>query len=289
MKLALGTVQFGLKYGVANTHGRVTEKEAKDLLSLAKRAEIDTLDTAIAYGDSESILGNLGVTDWKVITKLPFMPDVVSDVRAWVFQNVHESLSRLNSKRLYGLMLHSPMQLLEPQGQALFYALETLKAEGLVEKTGVSVYDVAELAQLFEHYSLDLVQAPLNILDRRLMDSGWADRLKSAGVELHVRSAFLQGLLLMPPQDRPKKFSRWSQVWEVWDAWLLESECSPLQASLRYLHGLPAVDRVVVGVDTSVQLQEILSALRGGDLRELPKFDWMGDDRLLNPARWSEL
>ncbi len=288
MKLALGTVQFGLNYGVANTHGRVAEQEAKDVLALAKRAGIDTLDTAIAYGDSESVLGQLGVADWKVITKLPPMPDDVSNVRAWVRQHVQASLLRLNSGRLYGLMLHRPMQLLESQGRDLFDALEAVKAEGLVEKIGVSVYDVAELAQLVDQYSLDLVQAPLNIWDRRLVDSGWADRLKATDVELHVRSAFLQGLLLMPPQDRPEKFSRWSQVWQAWDAWLFESECSPLQACLRYLYGLTSVDRVVVGVDTSAQLQQILSATQGG-LGELPKFDWMGDERLLNPACWSEL
>lgn len=266
MKLALGTVQFGLNYGVANTHGRVAEQEAKDVLALAKRAGIDTLDTAIAYGDSESVLGQLGVADWKVITKLPPMPDDVSNVRAWVRQHVQASLLRLNSGRLYGLMLHRPMQLLESQGRDLFDALEAVKAEGLVEKIGVSVYDVAELAQLVDQYSLDLVQAPLNIWDRRLVDSGWADRLKATDVELHVRSAFLQGLLLMPPQDRPEKFSRWSQVWQAWDAWLFESECSPLQACLRYLYGLTSVDRVVVGVDTSAQLQQILSATQGGSV-----------------------
>jgi len=288
MKLALGTVQFGLHYGVANIHGRVAEQDARDVLTLAKRAGIDTLDTAIAYGDSEAILGRLGVEDWDVITKLPAMPDDVLDVNAWVHEQVHASLSRLKAGRLYGLMLHRPMQLLGRQGRALFDALEHVKAEGLVEKTGVSVYGTTELAPLYDLYAFDLVQAPLNIWDRRLVDSGWADQLKAAGVELHVRSAFLQGLLLMAPQARPGKFSRWHQVWDAWDAWLLASGCSALEACLRYLNGLVSVDHVVVGVDTSAQLEQILLATQG-ELGELPQFNWMGDERVLNPACWSEL
>jgi aryl-alcohol dehydrogenase-like predicted oxidoreductase len=288
MKLALGTVQFGLDYGVANPLGRVAEQEAQDVLVLAKRAGIDTVDTAIAYGDSEAVLGKLGVSDWNVITKLPAMPDGVSDVHAWVHEQVHTSLSRLKVGRLYGLMLHRPMQLLEPQGRKLFDALETVKATGLVEKTGVSVYGSTELAPLYERYVFDLVQAPLNIWDRRLVDSGWADRLKAAGTELHVRSAFLQGLLLMAPPHRPEKFSRWARVWDTWDAWLLEVGCLPLEACLRYLNSLACVDRVVVGVDTSAHLQQILLANQG-ELGELPQFNWMGDERVLNPACWSEL
>ncbi len=288
MKLALGTVQFGLNYGVANTHGRVSEQEAKDVLALAKRAGIDTLDTAIAYGDSESVLGQLGVADWKVITKLPAMPDRVSDVRAWVDQHVKASLLRLNTGRLYGLMLHRPMQLLESQGRALFDALEAVKAEGWVEKTGVSVYDVAELAQLVDQYALDLVQAPLNIWDRRLVDSGWADQLKAAGVELHVRSAFLQGLLLMPPNHRPIKFNRWADVWSVWDRWL-ENEClTPVQACLGYLSHLSAIDRVVVGVNTVAQLNQIVETA-DVKLNSLPEFPTLQDTGLLNPANWDQL
>lgn len=288
MKLALGTAQFGLNYGVANTKGQMTAKEVSGVLDLAKSAGVDTLDTAVAYGESEAVLGGLGVQGWKVITKLPAIPDQVTDVDFWVHEQVKKSLVKLNVKRLYGLMLHRPMELLDSKGRALFEAMEHLKSSGVVEKIGISVYGTKELELLSGQYSFDLVQVPLNIWDRRLVDTGWLEKLKKLDVEVHARSAFLQGLLLMQPQDRPQKFSHWSQAWQAWDEWLLATNCTPLEACLRYLNGLAEVDRVVVGVDSVTQLQQILSAAKG-NLTKLPQFNWMGDDRLLNPACWSDL
>lgn len=288
MKLALGTVQFGTNYGVANTNGQMTRQEVSRVLSLALGAGIDTLDTAVAYGESEVVLGSLGVQAWKVITKLPSMPQSVTNADSWVNEQIEQSLSRLNVSRLYGLMLHRPMQLLGPQGKDLFESMVRLKSSGLVEKIGISVYSSDELESMFHRYSFDLVQAPLNIWDRRLVDSGWLRKLKRAGVEVHVRSVFLQGLLLMQSEDRPAKFSRWSKAWEVWDQWLLDTGRTPLEACLGYLNGLSAVDRVVVGVDSSTQLQQIILAAKG-ELTDLPELELSGDDRLLNPACWSDL
>lgn len=288
MKLALGTVQFGLNYGVANTTGRITHDEAGSVLNLARQSGIDTLDTAIAYGDSETVLGALGVQSWKVITKLPAIPDDCNDVQAWAKEHVLGSIQRLGVGRVYGLLLHRPAQLLEDKGPELHAALQSLKAEGLTHKTGISVYGPAELESLFACYTFDLVQAPLNILDRGLVDSGWADRLKQAGVEVHTRSAFLQGLLLMPAHLRPAKFSRWAEVWKEWDRWLATTNLTPLQACLRYANALECIDRVVVGVDSVGQLNQIIAAATG-ELPSLPMFKLLQDDRLINPVSWDQL
>jgi aryl-alcohol dehydrogenase-like predicted oxidoreductase len=128
----------------------------------------------------------------------------------------------------------------------------------------------------------------LNILDRGLVDSGWAERLKQAGVEVHTRSAFLQGLLLMPAHIRPARFNPWVEVWDEWDRWLNATGLTPLQGCLRYPNSLRTIDRVVVGVDTVEQLDQILEAA-SGDLTGLPYFKPLPDDRLINPARWNEL
>lgn len=276
MKLALGTVQFGLDYGVANTSGRIALEEAKSILQLASESGMDTLDTAIAYGDSETVLGQLGVQPWNVVSKLPGVPEDCRDVALWVRQQVKGSLSRLGVSRLYGLLLHRPGQLLEKTGAALYEALQSLKADGVVCKTGISVYGPAELDALFDKYHFDLIQAPFNILDRGLVESGWAARLKSAGVEVHTRSAFLQGLLLMSSEQRPSKFDRWQSVWQELASWLQGAGLTPLQACLQYAASQPNIDRVVVGVDKSAQLEEIIRAA-DGKLASLPSFApcWM--------------
>jgi aryl-alcohol dehydrogenase-like predicted oxidoreductase len=288
MKLALGTVQFGLNYGVANVTGRVGTDMADAILRKAQLTGMDTLDTAIAYGDSESVLGGLGVQGWKVVSKLGAVPDGCPNVAKWVIAQTQESLQRLGLQSMYGLLLHRPVQLLEGIGSDLYAALQTLKAEGLVAKVGVSVYGPAELTDLWQRYRVDLVQAPLSILDRNLVDSGWASRLKDADVEIHTRSAFLQGLLLMPADKRSVRFNRWAHIWQEWDSWLLVTGLTPLQACLRYATSHDEIDRVVVGVDSVMQLNEILAAANGV-LDTLPAFKPLQDDRLINPATWNQL
>jgi len=287
MKLALGTVQFGLDYGVANASGRVTPQEAKAILQCALEYEMDTLDTAIAYGDSETVLGQLGINKWKTITKLPAVPNDCHDVTQWVHVQIQQSMARLGVTHLHGVLLHRPGQLLERVGPTLYAALQDLKAQGFTRKVGVSVYCPAELDPLFDVYSLDLVQAPVNILDRDLVKSGWSSRLHAAGVEVHTRSAFLQGLLLMPPSQRPVKFNPWADIWNIWDGWLAREGLSPIEGCLRYVCNLLEIDRVVVGVDTSDQLNEIVKAAEG-QLASLPEFNALQDARLINPASWSQ-
>ncbi len=289
MKLALGSVQFGLDYGVANASGRVAEQEALAIVLRAQESGMDTLDTAIAYGSSETVLGQLGIEQWKAITKLPAVPDGCDDVGQWVQCQLQQSMARLRVTRLYGVLLHRPGQLLERStGPALYAALQEFKSRGQVQKIGVSIYAPIELDALLDAYGFDLVQAPLNILDRRLVDMGWARRLHEMGVEVHARSAFLQGLLLMPPGQRPAKFGRWSDIWSTWDAWLDQAGRTPLQACLRYFNDLPEIDRVVVGVDNVAQLNEILEATDGA-LSSLPEFCPLQDERLINPATWNNL
>jgi hypothetical protein len=288
MKLALGTVQFGMNYGVANATGRVSNDVARLILKKAFDLGLGTLDTATAYGDCESTLGELGVENWRVISKLQEVPDDCSDVEEWVFNQVKNSLKRLRIQKLHGLLLHRPVQLFEALGPELYSALQSLKKKGLVSKVGISVYEVSELASIWSNYSFDLVQAPLNILDRRFVDSGWALKLKNAGVEIHTRSAFLQGLLLMPLEKRPTQFKPWHTIWAEWDRWLLATGYTPLQACLRFVLEMDCVDCVVVGVDGIEQFEEIVQSATG-TLESLPVFEALTDERLLNPATWSEL
>lgn len=287
-RLALGTVQFGLDYGVANAAGRVRLEEVKSILREAAAHGVDTLDTAIAYGESEQVLGQAGLAGWNVITKLPALPDACGDVAAWVGAQIQGSLDRLGVNQLHGLLLHRPDQLLGLRGPALREALQDLKARGLARGIGVSIYGPDELDRLAGALHFDLVQAPLNLLDRRLQTSGWARRLREQGTELHVRSAFLQGLLLMAPDHRPSKFARWSGVWAEWSRWLDETGLTPLQACLGYVMGVDGVDKVVVGVDSLRHLQQILAA-SDARLPSLPCWPQALDADLINPARWSQL
>jgi len=279
-------VQFGLPYGIANRGCQTSPDEVTAILAAAKLHGLDSLDTAIGYGDSEAILGRAGVTEWRIVTKLPGLEDE-TDVAGWVEQKIAASLARLRVKKLHGVLLHRPSDLLRRCGDSLFEALLALKRSGAADKIGLSIYGPEELDQL-ESFPFDLVQSPLNVLDRRLIESGWMQRLKDRGVEVHARSIFLQGLLLMPAAERPVKFARWRPVWAYWDAWLAERQLTPLEACLGCFTSCSSINRLVVGVADRIQLDAIVAASRCSG-SEWPDWQQPLDLDLINPARWDRL
>jgi aryl-alcohol dehydrogenase-like predicted oxidoreductase len=269
-KLALGTVQFGLKYGVGNTLGVPNQTELSKILDYCRFNKIDLLDTAEAYGDSETRLGNLAVKDFDVVTK--------------VSKNVSmASLKRLQMRSLYGVLSHCSHDLLGESGDDYYQRLCSLRKNGMTHRIGVSVYDPAELVHL-ERFKFDIVQLPCNIFDRRFVQSGWIERLHSKGVEIHVRSIFLQGLLLLKSAQRTQYFNRWSSVWSAWEDYLFHTHQSPLQACVSFAKAL-GVSRVIVGVNDLEQLKQIVSAWNTNSIHEFPVFSDLETD-LLNPTRW---
>ena len=286
MRLALGTVQFGLPYGIANQDGQVTRPVAKTMLQLAAAKGIDTLDTAIAYGESETCLGEVGAQGFKLVTKLPPVPAGCGDVSRWVHEQIDASLARLGVKVVYGLLLHRPEQLLGSDGNALYQAMQKLKETGQVQKIGISIYAPRALDALMPRFRFELVQAPFNLMDRRLHASGWLQRLKNEGVEIHTRSVFMQGLLLMPRVDIPAKFAPWTELWDKWHKWLSDHNVSAVQASLAFPLAFPEIDRIIVGADNETQLKQIIDAVDSNAIDNLPDLQCDADS-LINPAQWN--
>jgi aryl-alcohol dehydrogenase-like predicted oxidoreductase len=282
---ALGTAQFGLDYGISNKAGQVSRQEAKVMLQLALANNFDTLDTAIAYGDSEMCLGEVGTKGFKVVTKLPSIPDNCKDVTNWVKQELGASLSRLGVNSVYGLLLHRSEQLQGPNGARLYQALQALKDSGQVKKVGVSIYSPSELETLMPIYRFDLIQAPFNLVDQRLHTKGWLQRLKDEGIEIHSRSVFFQGLLLMEIEDKTPKILKWICLLQRWHKWLVENNITAVQACLAFPLSFPEIDRVVVGADSVKQLTQIVNATNNQVKTDLPDFQ-CEDESLINPARW---
>lgn len=243
------------------------------------------LDTAVAYGDSEDCLGELGTADFQVVTKLPPLDSGVVDVQRWVVDQVLASLSRLRRKTLYGLLLHRPDDLLGPRGEELSRAVVRMLDDGLVGKAGVSIYDPGQLDALSSAMPIGLVQAPFNVLDRRLATSGWLDRLQTGGVEVHTRSMFLQGLLVMETSSLASRFAKWMELLQSWHRWLETNHLSAAEACVRFAMSESRIARLVVGCDNVDQLEEIALFVLRGPL-QVPISISSEDVDLLNPARW---
>ncbi|WP_415303512.1 aldo/keto reductase [Candidatus Pelagibacter sp. Uisw_090] len=287
MKIALGTVQFGKTYGVANTNGQVEKTEVKNILDFAKVSGVDTIDTAITYETAEQCLGEIGMDDYNVITKLPEIPDDFGNLRIWVVKHLQKSLNFLKVKTLSGLLLHRPSQLLDKDKKDLWNILLNLKKDGIIKKIGFSIYTPDELDKLWSLFKPDLVQAPYNIFDRRLETSGWLQKMSEEKVEIHIRSIFLQGLLLMDEKSRPEKFKKWPDLWAKWNNWFKENDSTPVQTAVSFALSDSRISKVIVGVDSLKQFKDIINA--ANNICQFPESFHIEDTRLLNPSEWSSL
>jgi aryl-alcohol dehydrogenase-like predicted oxidoreductase len=262
-RLALGTVQFGLPYGMLRPATRVADGEVAAILGRAWEAGVDLLDTAAAYGDAERVIGAL-CAPWErfsIVSKtLPLnLPRIDRKDIDRVMARVRESLRLLRIDCLDGLLVHSFDDLTVPGGEDLLAALLELKSEGIVRRLGVSIYDPGSLKALL-HLPLDLVQLPCNVFDQRFEQAGLIDELAARGVEVHARSVYLQGLLLKDVAHIPPHLATASENVTRFHEAAAAAELSPAAAALAYVIKLAGVARVIVGVDSLAMLEANLAA-----------------------------
>jgi aryl-alcohol dehydrogenase-like predicted oxidoreductase len=289
-RLGLGTVQFGLDYGIANRGGKVEPAEAARIVDRALDAGLRCFDTAAAYGDSEEVLGRiLRHPDARIVSKLPPAGGEAVDEAAidLLRRTVDRSLMRLRRDRLYGLLLHRPDDLNKPGGEKLARLLDDLRSSGVCAKVGVSVYERRQIEFARRHLRLDLVQAPANLLDQRLLRDDSLQRLKDDGCEVHVRSAFLQGLILASPSQLPDYFKPYRDAIERLRRAAAGAGMPMPALALGFLLSQPAIDRVIVGVTSAAELAEILAAARAPAPLPAALEKLASDDPgLVDPSRW---
>ena len=285
-KLALGSANFGLDYGVANNSGRIAKSELADILVFAKAVRIEIIDTAQAYGDSEARIGSLcNDTQFNFVTKIgaEFTNQTLDHD---VINCVKESCSRLNQSRLYAVMLHRPEVLLGNKGNEVVRELQILKEQGIISKIGVSVYSPAILTAISSVLAVDIVQVPFNLFDQQISSSGWSEELKSNGVEIHTRSVFLQGLLLIQQSGLPDYFMKyWPAHFEAWYKFLNDNKADALEVALKFALKQDWIDKIVVGVDNVSQLKELIKIEKSSEQIEFPLLA-CDDANLIDPSKW---
>lgn len=290
-QLVLGTAQFGMAYGATNTRGRISLVEVDDILDRAVQNGIMLVDTAPAYGESEEVVGaylrrnpQLGV----VTKTLHFSGSRITAAEiAALRSNVDLSQTRLGRSSLDAVLVHHGRDLCKPGGDAIWSALVNLQAQGKIKRIGVSIYDRDELEAILDRFNPSIVQVPLNVLDQRLDASGMLDTLRTRHVEIHARSVFLQGVLLAQQERAGHHFQRHAAVLSRYRQFLGDTGMSALAACLGYAMRVAAADRIVVGVSSLDELDEVLAALRKIPA-QLPDFAGLAcaDPDLIDPRRW---
>jgi aryl-alcohol dehydrogenase-like predicted oxidoreductase len=292
VKLALGTAQFGMPYGIANRSGQLGEAEVSAILHHAAAAGVTVVDTACLYGDSETVLGRFlpSAHCFKIVTKTPkFSAVAEASVATALITAVSESCRRLNVTSVYGLLVHDANDLLGSCGDIIWQTMEKLRADGCVGRIGVSVYNGGQIDALLLRYPFDLIQLPLSLLDQRLLQGGQLDQLHKRNIEVHARSAFLQGVLLMTPETLPSRLAplRPSLQEIIWRSALLG--ISPLQAASRFVSSLPQVSAVVCGVDSLTHFNQLVTVFSkiGPSLSDCDVVACAcSDERALDPSQW---
>ena len=283
MKLAIGTAQFGYKYGITNSTGQVNINQIKKILNFSKQNKIFYLDTAIDYGESEKIIGNLKLKNFQIITKLPSPPYNEKNLEEWTEKKILKSLKLLKVKKIYALLLHNPNQLNLTSGRRIYEAIIKLKKKKIIKKIGVSVYNRKELNNILKMYKIDIVNLPLSFANREFLKDDCLKKLKKNKIEIHVRSIFLQGLLVNYFKDDFKYLLN-TNFFKKWDLWLKKNKINSIDACVNFVKKIKEVDKIIVGIDNFEQLKFIFRAYQRKDSLIFPFFNI--HKKIINPQYW---
>jgi aryl-alcohol dehydrogenase-like predicted oxidoreductase len=285
-KFVIGTAQFGSKYGISNTSGKTKTNEVKKILSLLDK-KIYYIDTSTNYGKAEKILGSKRKKKTKIITKISAKKlclNKTENIKEKIFKQLNQSKKNLKNKSIYAVLINNVDLMLSKKGLKIFESLKEAKKKGLIKKYGYSIYSFSNLKKICNKVKPDIIQCPYNILDRRLIEKNNLNFLKKNTIEVHVRSVFLQGLLLMSKKDMPMYFKKWNNIFNNWEKWVYKSKFSKLSACLNYIYNTKGIDKIVIGVNNTEQLEEIFN-LKMQKI-SIPKHISSKNEKLINPNLW---
>lgn len=282
-RLGLGASQLPVAAGTG-TRGRPPGSELRDMLQTAARAGLGLLDAGGASAAAEEALGR------HLPTPAPLQV-LVRSIRGdrgpdAVEAEVRASLARLGLARARAVIVQSASDLFAPSGPALWDRLKTLRDEGLFEKVGVCAYASDDPVGVVRRFRPDIIQAPASLLDQRLLVDGALTTIREMGVEVHLRSIFLNGLLFLPPDRVPSQLKGAAARLSRARRMIAEGRSDPLQAALGFALSRPEADAVIVGASTSAELTAVIAAASSPP----PDLDWdemaIDDPVALDPHRW---
>jgi aryl-alcohol dehydrogenase-like predicted oxidoreductase len=292
-KLALGTVQLGQSYGIANQIGQPNIEKAIEILSYATAHDISLLDTAPGYGQSEEVIGRFlrqnSTDSLQIITKIPSILDEMINIEK-VEDSIEQSKKSLGLDKLYGVLFHDA-SVLERLSQVDLEWMRELKAKHNINKIGVSIYTPEHVMQVLELGIFDIIQVPMNIFDLRLIKTGLLKELNKANIEIHVRSIYLQGLIFLDEKSIPPSLKE-ALPYIVKLKEIAKKEALKIsELAYLFVRDNVCVDKMIVGCESLEQLKENirinkLPRLSSSTMEEIEKsFDNI-PETIINPSKW---
>ena len=280
MELFIGTAQFGFKYGFNKI--KIKKLEIKNIEKILKRNSLKNFDTAMNYGESEKIIGNLKIKR-KVITKIKLPKKKPKDLKKWFEKKLNKSLKKLKVKSLHGLLIHDTADISGKNKEFLNILLDCQKKK-LISKLGISVYEVDEIKRILKFWKPEIIQVPVNIFDHRFLNKNFLYKLKKLNIELHARSCFLQGVLL-EKKIRIGNFKS-KEIFSAFSNWCQKKKLSKLEACIHFVKKISQIDYLIVGFDNSSHLKEIISSFNK-KLIFVPDDFKSNEKNLIDPRKWN--
>jgi len=278
MRLILGSAQFGFRYGLKKT--KINRKEFKKINKILKYNSLTYFDTAINYGSSQKRIGTLNIKK-KIITKIKIPSKKPKNLKRWYYQILLRTLKELKVKKLYGLLFHDTSDVFKNK-ELLNIILESKKKK-LVSKVGISVYDKFEIEKVLKIWKPDIIQIPLNIFDQRFLKNNFLKKINQHKIQIHVRSCFLNGLLLEKHMKIGKIASK--NKFKEFVSWCKLKNINQLTACIHFVKRIKYVHALIVGFNNSKQLDEILYSFKKKIILVPDEFD-IKEKKVIDPRKW---
>jgi aryl-alcohol dehydrogenase-like predicted oxidoreductase len=290
-KICLGTAQFGNIYGITNKNkNELDVKEIKKFLILLKKNKIVFIDTALSYKNVDKKLKKtkINLDKFEIITKIPKPKSNEKFYKKKILKKILQSKRTLKIKSFHSILIHNCQDLNTKQAKLIKDTLIELKDKKLTKKIGLSVYNTKDLNFMFKFFIPDLIQVPQNVFDTRFMQSKILNKIFKYNIELHVRSVFLQGLLLIDIKNMNLKFNKWKKLFEKWDLYCKKNKTSKLEAAVNLAMRNKNIKKIVVGFSNIDEFIEFLK-IKAKNKLTVPKFltdNEKNIDKLINPYNW---
>ena len=286
-RLILGSANFGnTNYGITN-NSNLNFTSIKNILNFIKKKGIKKIDTAINYGNAQKNIGKVNNGYFKITSKLPRIPNNLSNIENWIEKKISLTLDELNTNCLEGLLFHDSAQLFEKNGEKIFSIISKIKKEKKIKKIGFSIYSPLELKKISQNYDFDIIQIPLNIFDQRFLNKDLIKQMKKKKCEIQARSIFLQGLLLVNTNKLPINFLKWKYSFDKWNNWLINNNIDNITAALKFVLQIKEIDNIIISCQNVDQLKKILKIEDHNVNKVLfPSSLSNFDEKLINPQYW---
>jgi hypothetical protein len=283
MKLILGGAQFGQRYGIYNKK-IIKFIELTRSINLAKKNKIFIIDTSFNYKKSHHTIEKLNLKNFKIITKLKLKN---KKHIYYLNKQIRQSLDKLKIKKYFAILIHDYKNLLSRTGKEFLNELYKLKKSGLVDKIGISIYSPDDLEIIWKFWKPEIVQAPFNVFDKRIYDSGWLHKLKKNKIIFVARSVFLQGALLQDITENLRYFHNYIDLFHRWLEWCKQKKISQIKACLDYIKKFKEIDYVIIGFNSYFQFKEILSHYKKKKYH-VPDIFNSKEIKLIDPRQWKK-